>query len=342
MILLKKKLITLFAVTIMFFLLNAGQTAFAGVPNWERDLPNWDIVVTDDLGLVLSSNSGGYVIPEDAKENARHGFFEISNISPGGTKSSTITIESKCTFPFTLKMDVGCISGVEAGIDNNGNPVDVILAKQLVIRTFVNGAEIESSPGLPFPKNYNLTTDDFLPANITQLFPIPSLTDPHVDYKGAKLGTYTFPKISPGSKYEVKINIDMPGDYNPLTGDNSDNKYQGKSARFVWIFMAQPSGDDDDDDEDDDEKPGDNDADSDGDADTDTDTDIPEPNEPKGDFPDIPEPVDIVDPDVPLIPFLPKTGEVPLWHNLFPGFTLILLGVALLRRKKRIKDPLAE
>ena len=340
MISIKKRLITLFTATLIFFLLiSAGQIAAAGVPDWERDLPNWDIVVTDTLGLVLTSDPSGHVFPASPEE---HGFFEIKNMSPGGKKTSTITIESKCTFPFTLKMEVGCINGVEAGRDDQGNPVDVILAKQLIMRTFINGVELESSPGMPFPTNYTLTAANFLPSNIVPLFPIPPRSDPHVDYKGVLIGAYKFPTITPGSKQEVKIDIELPGDYNQFSGDRSDNKYQNKTARFVWVFTADP-GEGGEPDPDPDPKPKDPDPDP-KPKDPDPrpkpgDTDIDNPRTPGGNFPsepNIPEPpdVDIVDPGVPLDPFLPKTGEPPLWYSLLPGLALILSGMALLRRLK--------
>ena len=334
MITLKKSLFTVLIAILLLFLLGAGQAAVAhDQPDPWYDLPNWDIIIDDSVGMTLYilyppsytiGYKGGYLAPAGSEG---HGFFEIKNMSPGGSKNTTITINSQCTFPVKLTMLVGCLKGVEPGRDDQGNPLDVILARQLDFETKVNGVVIPT-----FPDNKILTPASFLPANITDLF----IDDgnyhstSHVYYRGVNLGEYTFPTVMPLSTHTVDIDILLPG-------ADTGNEYQGKTAQFVWIFKAEAQepipGDDDD-------EPGDTDADNergDNDSDYGRDRTIDDPRTPVGGGgQNIPEPTDNIDePVTPLggMMVMPKTGEPPLWHSLLAGLTLVMLGMFLLLRK---------
>ena len=400
----KKMLITLCIGILLLPVLGAWQSAAADDMNWYNGLSDFEVRAYNDIGLV------GEVITEEVGERddmlvvtpntgvvpgvSRRGEFYIGNMSPGDLKTSTIKISNECDSSFSLKVEAFCLDDFSAdetsgkilnfGKDGNGN--DVILARQLKIRTYLldsatmkkitdkqdeirayltanglfmpaattaklidddlrkrynsaflpNGSplkammlELESyfPAAIPdFPKNYELKVGDELPRKKDN-----STTPPTIVYDGNKIGEYDIPgDMKPGSVCYLMIDVELPG-------AETGNEYQDRSALFRWVLTAciLPPG------------PGEG-----GGKDTGSDTDrwydrdrppggggggttITDPNPPTGGG-NIPEPpeINIPDPGVPGGPYMPKTGEAPLWYSLLPGLMLILLGVMLLVRRK--------
>jgi len=329
----KNSFITLFAVIMMLLLLSIGQTAAADDYMTKATMSDWIITWHNDLGSVVE-----YVARRDSdptnilEDQADRFLFEIRNMSPGEQKTSTITVINGCTLPIQLSAEVQSLWGPETGINNNGEVLtDVLLSKQVIITTYL---DFTMNPSLPEDERYVL---------------MPGFSDSSIltatDVLPASIGSHEFPDLlMPGKGFIMKIDIDLPG-------EETGNEFQGTKAAFRWIFTAEliPPDDPPPDDPPPDDPPPDDPPPDDPpprerrerERERDNGTTITDPEPPTTDIPEPEPPVtDIELPDPPLgEKIMPKTGEAPLWYSVLPGIMLVMLGMALLMRKK---DPLAE
>ena len=192
----KKILFTLFSAIMLIFLVGVGQTdAAAAIPDWVVDAYN--------SGLKLNGT------------DTNTGSFEVKNISPGYKDSFTITVNSHCTVDFLLNAEVKCLADSSTYA---GDTImdEIILARQLVVKTYLDGIEI---PNFPNNSAAILKTGTVLPTS---------------------LGEYDIDEVNPGDVRVFKIEIELPG---TTTG----NEYQDKAATLQWLFTMELLGDDDDD-----------------------------------------------------------------------------------------------
>ncbi|MCL1975059.1 MAG: hypothetical protein FWG61_02710, partial [Firmicutes bacterium] len=282
MITFKNSILIFLTAIILVFLLGANHAALA-------KLPDWEITVHQNLGLYWVSavqpaagdrydeikNFGIDYEPklkaeDDADYSATKSYFPakdtsftLKNMSPGDKDNSTITITNEADFPVELELLVGCLKGHEIGHFDDGHVEEVILAQKLDMKTFIDGVELETSPGISFPNNKILTVDSFA-GDKYETITVNRITGVDISEKidlkvGAIIGKRTFPKqLQPGERVRVRIEIELDG---PTTG----NEFQNKEAQFVWVFTAteMPPG----------HEPGDDDPDTDGDGDADSDGD---------------------------------------------------------------------
>jgi len=139
--------------------------------------------------------------------------IDVSNMMPGDTVRTKITVESLVDFAFNLSVEIRNLKPEE-----ENNP-----AENFIITFYRGGTRIArfgtKQPDLNYPQDI---MDNYYPMNDPE-YPV-SVSAYPFKYDYAE-------KFNPGSSTELEFEIHLLG---PETG----NQYQNKPARIQWLFTA--------------------------------------------------------------------------------------------------------